>query len=57
MIHYVIEEVDAGECLVYKEIPMQKEDSLADLEARIHQEEWVLIVEGVRKALQKLARM
>ena len=54
MIHYVVEEVDAGECLVSKEVSIKAEDTLADLEARIHQEEWVLIVEGVRKALQNL---
>ena len=54
MIHYVVEEVDAGECLVFKEVPIKEGDTLADLEARIHQEEWVLIVEGVRKALQNL---
>ena len=56
MIHYVVEEVDSGECLVYQEIPMTKGESLEDLETRIHREEWVLIVEGIRKAMRKLGR-
>jgi phosphoribosylglycinamide formyltransferase len=56
MIHYVVEEVDSGECLVFQEIPMQKGESLEDLEARIHQEEWVLIVEGIKKAISRFGR-
>lgn len=56
MIHYVVEEVDSGECLVFKEVPMQKGQSLEDLEARIHQEEWVLIIEGIRKAIRRFER-
>ena len=56
MIHYVIEAVDSGECLLFTEIPMRQGESLEDLEARIHKEEWVLIVEGIRKAIRRLGR-
>ena len=56
MIHYVVEEVDSGECIVSQEVPMIKGESLEDLEARIHQEEWVLIIKGIRKAIHRLGR-
>ena len=52
MIHYVISEVDMGEPIVVQPIPMLKEETEDQLEARIHQAEWGLIVEGTRKALE-----
>ena len=56
MIHYVIEAVDSGECLCFTEIPMKAGEPLEDLETRIHREEWVLIVEGIQKAIRRLGR-
>lgn len=56
MIHYVIEEVDAGACITSKEIPMKGVKSLEDLETRIHEQEWVLIVEGTRMAIENLKK-
>ncbi|KAI9354814.1 formyl transferase [Zopfochytrium polystomum] len=51
MVHWVIPEVDRGEVIVKREVEIRKEDTLEDLEARIHSVEHVLIVEGVREAL------
>ncbi|BFZ64816.1 Bifunctional purine biosynthetic protein ADE5,7 [Saitoella coloradoensis] len=55
MIHWVIEEVDRGEPLLIKEIEMKEEESLEDLENRIHSVEHVAIVEGTKLALRKKA--
>lgn len=54
MIHYVISEVDMGEPIVTRVIPMTKGESEEELENRIHEVEWALIVEGTAKAIQKI---
>ena len=54
MIHYVIEEVDMGEPIVYETIPIQGCHSLSDLQTRIHEHEHQLIVKGTSVAIQKL---
>ncbi|KAL8928270.1 MAG: hypothetical protein Q9208_001980 [Pyrenodesmia sp. 3 TL-2023] len=54
MVHYVVAEVDAGEPLVIKELDIDKEESLAQLEERMHRLEWVAIVEGTRLAVERL---
>jgi phosphoribosylglycinamide formyltransferase len=54
MIHYVIEEVDQGEPIVVKDIPIQQGESLEDLETRIHKIEHQAIVEGTNVALETL---
>lgn len=54
MIHYVITEVDMGEPILVKDIGIRKDESLEDLEQRIHKIEWVAIVEGTNKALERL---
>lgn len=54
MIHYVITEVDMGEPVLVKDIGIRKDESLEELEQRIHQVEWVAIVEGTNKALERL---
>ncbi|KAH0047102.1 hypothetical protein KCU72_g9335, partial [Aureobasidium melanogenum] len=54
MIHYVILEVDMGEPIVTREIPMRKGESQDDLEQRIHENEWQLIVQGTQKAIDTL---
>ena len=54
MIHYVVEEVDSGECIVYREVEMRMAESCEELEARIHEKEWEIIVEGTRSAIGRL---
>ncbi|ORZ37333.1 formyl transferase [Catenaria anguillulae PL171] len=51
MVHYVIPEVDKGEVILTREVPIRKEDSLDDLEKRMHETEHKVIVAGVRKCL------
>lgn len=54
MIHYVISEVDMGEPIVVKEIEMKEGDSEEELEERIHQSEWELIVQGTNQAIKNM---
>ena len=52
MVHYVVAEVDMGEPIVVQEVEMRVGETRAELEARIHEVEHVLIVEGTRVALE-----
>ena len=51
MIHRCIPEVDRGTVIVKEVCPIKEGDSLSDLEARIHEIEHRLIVQGVELAL------
>ncbi|KAL1736517.1 formyl transferase [Schizophyllum commune] len=51
MVHRVIREVDRGEPLVVKEVPIEKGEPLEAFEERLHKVEWQAIVEGTAKAL------
>ncbi|KAK5579070.1 hypothetical protein RB653_008749 [Dictyostelium firmibasis] len=48
MIHKVIEEVDAGEVILTKEIPILPTDTLESLEERFHQQEHKSLVEAIK---------
>jgi phosphoribosylglycinamide formyltransferase len=52
MIHYVISEVDMGEPILVRDIECRTGESESELETRIHEVEWEVIVEGTRKALE-----
>lgn len=54
MVHYVIEEVDMGKPILVQEVEIREGDSQEDLEERIHQNEWKLIVEAMGKVLADL---
>lgn len=54
MIHYVISEVDRGEPIITQDVKCQGCEVESDLETRIHNVEWKLIVEGTGKALAAL---
>lgn len=62
MIHYVIQEVDAGEPIVVQEIPFEESDRLVEEGGhgfdgwvqKFHTYEWVAIVEGARKVAVQL---
>jgi folate-dependent phosphoribosylglycinamide formyltransferase PurN len=51
MVHFTIPEVDAGPVIVKAEVPILPTDSLADLEARMHQAEHEVLVTAVRDIL------
>jgi phosphoribosylglycinamide formyltransferase len=54
MIHYVIDEVDAGTPVMVREVEIKSGESQDDLEERIHQTEWKIIVEATGKVLADL---
>ncbi|WP_322802408.1 phosphoribosylglycinamide formyltransferase [Thermoflexus sp.] len=54
MVHYVTPEVDAGPVLVQAEVPLYPEDTLERFEARMHEAEHRILVEGIRRALERL---
>ncbi|SMR54975.1 unnamed protein product [Zymoseptoria tritici ST99CH_1E4] len=54
MIHYVIAEVDMGEPILQKEVDIEGCTSLVDLQARIHEAEHVLIVDGASTVVEKI---
>lgn len=51
MVHQTIPEVDAGPVLAQAEVPILPEDSLADLEARMHRTEHQLLVAAIQQVL------
>lgn len=54
MIHWVIAEVDMGSPILVRPIPIHAEDTLALLQARIHEQEHKLIVEATNKIVSDL---
>jgi formyltetrahydrofolate-dependent phosphoribosylglycinamide formyltransferase len=54
MVHKVIADVDRGEVILQKQVPIQENDTLQDLEERIHKFEHELIVEGAQVFLDSL---
>ncbi|KAF7331599.1 Phosphoribosylglycinamide formyltransferase [Mycena kentingensis (nom. inval.)] len=51
MVHRVVKEVDAGEPLVVRDVPIVQGESLEDFATRIHSVEWEIIVEATAKVL------
>lgn len=51
MIHWVIAEVDMGEPILVKRIPIQANDTLESLQTRIHAQEHLAIVEAIATVL------
>lgn len=54
MVHKVIADVDRGEVILQREVPIEEKDTLEDLEQRIHSFEHQLIVEGAQVFLDSL---
>ncbi|KAI9481489.1 MAG: phosphoribosylglycinamide formyltransferase [Benjaminiella poitrasii] len=54
MVHKVIADIDRGEVILQRNVPILETDTLKDLEARIHSYEHKLIVEGAQVFLDKL---
>ncbi len=54
MVHLTIPEVDAGPVLAQAEVPILPSDTVADLEARMHQTEHQLLVTAVQSFLAAL---
>ncbi len=51
MVHWVVPTVDAGPVIASEEVPIHPDDTLDDLEARVHVAEHRLLVEGIRRVI------
>ncbi|KAG2198142.1 hypothetical protein INT47_001540 [Mucor saturninus] len=56
MVHKVIADVDRGDVILQREVPIYETDTLEDLENRIHSFEHQLIVEGAQAFLNELKK-
>jgi len=54
MVHKVVREVDRGKPVLVREVEIKEEDSLGDLEQRIHEIEWAIMVEAARMVLDAI---
>ena len=54
MVHRVIKEVDRGEPLIVRQVPLTKDESLAVYEERLHKTEWEIIVQATGLVLKEL---
>ncbi|KAJ2849665.1 phosphoribosylglycinamide formyltransferase [Coemansia brasiliensis] len=55
MVHYVIPEVDKGSPILIEQVPCMDDDSLEDLESRIHSVEHEILPKAVKHVLQSSA--
>lgn len=55
MVHEVIAEVDRGDPILVKEVPLVQGETLDDLETRIHAVEHVIIVDATKIVMQQIA--
>ena len=53
MVHIAVPEVDAGPVVVHAKVPIDDDDSLDDLKARIHATEHRLIVDAIRRVAEE----
>jgi phosphoribosylglycinamide formyltransferase len=51
MVHRVVKEVDRGEPVLVREVEMKQGESIEEFEKRVHDTEWVVIVQAVAKML------
>ncbi|KAJ7067811.1 formyl transferase [Mycena amicta] len=51
MVHRVVKDVDRGEPLVVRNVPIEKGESLDDFAKRLHSVEWEIIVQATRQVL------
>ncbi len=52
MVHWAVPEVDAGAVVAQADVPIFPGDTLADLEARVHQAEHRLLVDAIQSVLR-----
>ncbi|KAF8631360.1 hypothetical protein AX15_002445 [Amanita polypyramis BW_CC] len=54
MVHRVVKDVDQGEPIVVREVPMEKDESINQFEERLHAVEHEIIVEATRRVLDEV---
>ncbi|KAI6106891.1 hypothetical protein EV401DRAFT_2005849 [Pisolithus croceorrhizus] len=54
MVHRVVAEVDRGEPLIVREVPIEQGVPIEVYEERLHSVEWEIIVQATRKVLDEV---
>ncbi|KAJ7174248.1 formyl transferase [Mycena filopes] len=54
MVHRVVKDVDRGEPLVVREVPLIKGEALDDFAKRLHAVEWEIIVQATKQVLDEV---
>ncbi|KAF6751338.1 phosphoribosylglycinamide formyltransferase [Ephemerocybe angulata] len=54
MVHRVVKDVDAGEPVIVREVPIEKGESIEVFEERLHKVEHQIIVEAAKKILDEV---
>ncbi|KAI6104454.1 formyl transferase [Pisolithus croceorrhizus] len=54
MVHRVVAEVDMGEPLIVREVPIEKGESIKMYEERLHRVEWEIILQATKKVPDKV---
>ncbi|KAJ7081463.1 formyl transferase [Mycena crocata] len=54
MVHRVVKDVDRGEPLIVREVPLTKGETLDAFAARLHTVEWDIIVQASKQALDEV---
>ncbi|KAI5985645.1 formyl transferase [Pisolithus albus] len=57
MVHRVVAEVDRGEPLIVREVPIEKGESIEVYEERLHRVEWEIIVQATKRVLDEVKPM
>jgi formyltetrahydrofolate-dependent phosphoribosylglycinamide formyltransferase len=53
MIHWVVPEIDAGDVIVQRIVPIQPDDTAEAFETRMHEAEHTIIVEAIAKYIER----
>ncbi|KAG6331046.1 hypothetical protein ID866_8046 [Astraeus odoratus] len=54
MVHYVVAEVDRGEPIIVREVPIEKGEPIEAYEERLHRVEWEIIVQATGKVMDEI---
>ncbi|KAJ7929062.1 formyl transferase [Mycena leptocephala] len=54
MVHRVVKDVDRGEPLIVREVPLTKGEALDDFAKRLHTVEWEIIVQASKQVLDQV---
>jgi phosphoribosylglycinamide formyltransferase len=57
MVHRVVKEVDRGEPILIREVPINGGEDLATLEKRVHETEWEVIVAATATVLAEVSHV
>ena len=54
MLHHVVSDVDRGKVVLMKDVDLRETESFEDFESRMHQVEWIVIVQGTGMVIESI---